>query len=73
MVKWLMNTLERDISSVQEKLEVTQNEQYTILVKLIDRVRALEDSITRVEMIIRTAYELKQEWERVGRAGKDKD
>lgn len=71
VVKWLMNTLERDISSVQEKLEVTQNEQYTILVKLIDRVRALEDSITRVEIITRTAYELKQEWERIGRSGKD--
>jgi len=72
VVKWLMTTLERDISGVQEKLEKTQAEQYEILVKLIDRVRALEDSVTRVEIITRTAYELKQEWERVGRSQEGK-
>ena len=73
VVKWLMTTLERDISAVQEKLGRTQEEQYTILVKLIDRVRALEDGITRVEMITRTAYGLNQEWGRVGRANKDEE
>ena len=50
------------------KLNATQQEQYTILVKLIDRVRSLEDAITRVEIMTRTAYNLEQDWGRVGKA-----
>jgi len=70
VVKWLMNTLERDISSVQETLEKTQTEQMATIVKLIDRIRMLEDSITRVEIVTRTAHELNQEWGRIGRSTK---
>jgi len=70
IVRWLMNNLTGEMKDIQDKLTSTQQEQMTILVRLIDRVRFLEDGITRVEMITRTSHELKQEWERIGRADK---
>lgn len=79
ILKWLMNSLTNQIQEVQDtlndtqdelmnKLNITQQEQYQILVKLIDRVRILEDSITRVEIVMRTAYNLEQEWGRIGKS-----
>tara|TARA_Y100000996_G_scaffold11102_1_gene9003 strand:+ start:407 stop:751 length:345 start_codon:yes stop_codon:yes gene_type:complete len=79
ILKWLMNNLAGEIREVQQglaetqqelmsKLNSTQQEQYGILVKLIDRVRSLEDSITRIEIVVRTSYNLEQEWGRVGKA-----
>ena len=72
VVKWLMNTLERDIRGVQEQLSNTQSEQMTILIKLVDRVRALEDSITRVEVIVRTLHDLNPDWNQIGRSRSSK-
>ncbi len=79
ILKWLMNNLAGEIREVQQglaetqqelmaKLNSTQQEQYGILVKLIDRIRSLEDGITRVEIVMRTAYNLEQEWGRVGKS-----
>ena len=68
ILKWLMGNLSKEIQEVQNKLNSTQQEQYAILVKLIDRIRSLEDAITRTEIIIRTAHNLEQEWGRVGKA-----
>ena len=68
LLKWMMNTLERDIKQILDKLDKTQAEQYNILVKLIDRVRAMEDSIIRTEIVIRTVNNLHQEWGRIGKA-----
>ena len=72
IVKWLMNTLERDIQAVQDKLSTTQADQMSILVKLIDRVRALEDSVTRVEVIVRTLHDLNPDWNQIGRSRSSK-
>ena len=72
IVKWLMNTLERDIQAVQDKLTSTQSDQMAILVKLIDRVRALEDSVTRVEVIVRTLHDLNPDWNQIGRSRSSK-
>ena len=72
IVKWLMNTLERDIQAVQDKLTLTQADQMAILVKLIDRVRALEDSVTRVEVITRTLHDLNPDWNQIGRSRSSK-
>ena len=72
IVKWLMNTLERDIQAVQDKLSTTQADQMAILVKLIDRVRALEDSVTRVEVITRTLHDLNPDWNQIGRSRSSK-
>ena len=72
VVKWLMNTLERDIRGVQDKLSETQSEQMTILIKLVDRVRALEDRITRVEVMVRTLHDLNPDWNQIGRSRSSK-
>ena len=72
IVKWLMNTLERDIQAVQDKLSTTQADQMSILVKLIDRVRALEDSVTRVEVNTRTLHDLNPDWNQIGRSRSSK-
>ena len=72
VLKWIMNTLERDIQAVQDKLSTTQAEQMAILVKLIDRVRALEDSVTRVEVIVRTLHDLNPDWNQIGRSRSSK-
>ena len=68
IVKWMMNNLHREVQDIQSKLDSTQREQYEILVKLIDRVRSLEDSVTRTEIVVRTAHNLEQQWDRVGRS-----
>ena len=72
ILKWLMNTLERDIRRVQHKLEDTQSAQMVILIKLVDRVRALEDSITRVEVIVRPLHDLNPDWNQIGRSRSSK-
>ena len=72
IVTWLMNTLERDIQAGQDKLSTTQAEQMAILVKLIDRVRALEDSVTRVEVITRTLHHINTDWNQIGRSRSSK-
>ena len=72
VLKWIMNTLERDIRGVQDKLTVTQSAQMTILIKLVDRVRALEDRITRVDVIVRTLHDLNPDWNQIGRSRSSK-
>jgi len=68
IVRWLMTNLHNEVQEIQAKLDSTQKEQYEILVKLIDRIRALEDSVTRTEIVIRTAHNLEQQWDRVGKS-----
>ena len=67
-MRWMMNSLHRDIEEVKAKLDSSQPSEMEILVKLIDRVRKLEDSDTRTEIVMRTAHNLEQEWQRVGRS-----
>ena len=67
IVRWMMTNLHNEVQEIQTKLDSTQKEQYEILVKLIDRIRALEDSVTRTEIVIRTAHNLEQQWDRVGK------
>lgn len=68
IVRWLMTNLHGEVQEIQTKLDSTQKEQYDILVKLIDRIRALEDSVTRTEIVVRTTHNLEQQWDRVGRS-----
>ena len=68
VMRWMMNSLHRDIEEVKAKLDTSNQSEMEILVKLIDRVRKLEDSVTRTEIVMRTAHNLEQEWQRVGRS-----
>ena len=67
VMRWMMHSLHSEMQEMQAKLDSNQKEQYEILVKLIDRVRKLEDSVTRTEIVVRTSYNLEQEWQRIGR------
>ena len=60
MMKWMMNTLMGKLSSMNE-----------ISVKLIDRIRALDNSIIRLETMIRVIHDLKLDWDRIGKLDHD--
>jgi hypothetical protein len=56
MMKWMMNILINKLNSL-----------WSMVVKLIDRVRALDNSIIRLETMIRLMKELEPDWERMGK------
>ena len=56
MAKWMMSTL-------MGKLETIN----VMVVGLIDRIRALDNSILRMETMIRLMREIDPDWERIGK------
>ena len=56
MMKWMMNTLMSKLNSLWE-----------MVVKLIDRIRALDNSIIRLETMIRILKDIDPDWERIGK------
>jgi len=67
VMRWVMGNLHNEIADLHKKID----DQRDMTVRLIDRIRSLEDSITRVEIVVRTSYELSQEWGRIGRSNND--
>ena len=60
MMKWMMSTLMGKITANQE-----------ITIKLIDRVRALDNSIVRLEAMIRIIHDLNLNWDVLGKLDKE--
>tara|TARA_Y100000589_G_scaffold294157_1_gene299599 strand:+ start:371 stop:676 length:306 start_codon:yes stop_codon:yes gene_type:complete len=56
MLRWMMNILLSKIQSL-----------WDMIVKLIDRVRALDNSLVRLETMIRLMKEIDPDWERIGK------
>ena len=56
MLRWMMNILLSKIQSL-----------WDMIVKLIDRVRALDNSVVRLETMIRLMKEIDPDWERIGK------
>ena len=56
MLKWVMNTLMAKIDGV-----------WNMVTKLIDRTRSLDNSIVRLETMIRILKEIDPDWERMGK------
>lgn len=56
MLRWMMNTL---IAKIQALWDMT--------VKLIDRIRALDNSIVRMETMLRLLNQLDPDWDHVGK------
>ena len=56
MMRWMMKTVMDKISAL-----------WSMVVKLIDRVRALDNSIIRLETMIRVMKDLDPDWERLGK------
>ena len=67
IVRWLIKSLTESI----ERSRVETLEQYrdlhTIQIKLIDRIRALEDDIVRTHVLVATIHELRIPLERLGK------
>jgi hypothetical protein len=55
-IKWMMKSL-------TEKLD----KQFGMIVKLIDRIRILDNDIIRLETMIRILKDLPPDWERIGK------
>ena len=55
-VKWMMKTL-------TDKLD----KQFGMIVKLIDRIRILDNDIIRLETMIRIIKDMPPDWERLGK------
>ena len=60
MMRWMMNTLMGKISGLWE-----------MTIKLIDRIRALDNSIIRMETMIRILHDMAPDWERLGKLDKE--
>ena len=56
MLRWMMNVLLHKIQAL-----------WDMGVKLIDRVRALDNSLVRLETMIRLMKEIDPDWERLGK------
>jgi hypothetical protein len=56
MLKWVMNTLMDKINGL-----------WNMTTKLIDRTRSLDNSIVRLETMIRLLNEIDPDWERLGK------
>ena len=56
MLKWMMNVL---LNKIQALWDMT--------IKLIDRVRACDNSIVRLEQMIRLLNDIPPDWERMGK------
>jgi len=67
IMRWVMVNLHREISELHTKLD----NQATYVIKLIDRIRMLEDDIVRTHVLVAAIHELRVPLERIGRAKKD--
>tara|TARA_Y100001973_G_scaffold32824_1_gene49389 strand:- start:129 stop:419 length:291 start_codon:yes stop_codon:yes gene_type:complete len=56
MLRWMMNILLAKIQAL-----------WDMVIKLIDRVRALDNSLVRLETMIRLMKEIDPDWERIGK------
>tara|TARA_Y100000401_G_scaffold113351_1_gene113916 strand:- start:696 stop:983 length:288 start_codon:yes stop_codon:yes gene_type:complete len=56
MLRWMMNILLNKIQAL-----------WDMVVKLIDRVRALDNTVVRLETMLRLLKELEPDWERIGK------
>ena len=67
IMRWVMLNLHREIGDLHQKIDT----QHGYIVKLIDRIRMLEDDVVRTHVLVATIHELRIPLEKVGRAKKD--
>ena len=78
LVRWLLKSLSSDIERARSEAREQHKEMFDITIKLVDRIRgleegrlrSLEDSMLRTELLARLFHDLPQDW---GRLGKSKD
>lgn len=76
MVRWLLKSLVADIERARREAREHHKELLDITIKLVDRIRgleegrlrSLEDSMLRTELLARLFHDLPQDWGRLGKA-----
>ena len=67
IMRWVMGSLHRDIGDLHSKLD----SQHEYIIRLIDRVRMLEDDVVRTHVLVASIHELRIPLERLGRAKRE--
>ena len=67
IMRWVMVNLHSEIGELHTKID----NQLAYQVKLIDRVRQLEDDVVRTHVLVASIHEIRIPIERIGRAKKD--
>ena len=76
MVRWLLKSLVADIERARREAREHHKELLDITIKLVDRIRgleegrlrSLEDSMLRTELLARLFHDLPQDWGRLRKA-----
>ena len=71
IMRWMMKSLTESIERSRTETLEQFRDLHSIQIKLIDRVRMLEDDIVRTHVLVASIHELRMPLERVGRAKKD--
>ena len=58
MIRWLQGTLLKHIEDVASKNQANEEETKGILIKLIDRIRALQTDVIRLDTMFRIKHKL---------------
>ena len=58
MIRWLQGTLLKHIEDVASKNQANEEETKGILIKLIDRIRALQTDVIRLDTMFRIQHKL---------------
>ena len=72
-IRWLMRSLTESISRSREETLAQFRDLHSIQIKLIDRIRLLEDDVVRTHVLVASIHELRIPLERVGRAKSNKE
>ena len=71
LMRWMMKSLTESIQRSREETLEQFKDLHNITVRLIDRIRMLEDDVTRTHVLVASIHELRIPLERLGRSKKD--
>ena len=71
MIRWLQGTLLKHIEDVASKNQANEEETKGILIKLIDRIRALQTDVIRLDTMFRIKHKLPVDERRIERNQKE--
>ena len=71
MIKWLQGTLLKHIDQVSANNQANEEETKGILIKLIDRIRALQTDVIRLDTIFLIKHKLPVDERRIERNQKE--
>tara|TARA_Y100000593_G_scaffold30517_1_gene60474 strand:+ start:1844 stop:2164 length:321 start_codon:yes stop_codon:yes gene_type:complete len=67
MARWMMNILLSKLDTQHAQLMAKSEAQNKMIIKLIDRVRAMDNDLIRLDVMIRLIRDMPPDWERLGK------